>query len=91
MKFKVQLNGTNENPYHKFGLSQNPFPQLAKYEYTHWILQAQKLGGDPIPNTQYIRDTLKGFTNEFIELCCKKYVLGEYVTFEVEFPLETQT
>jgi len=88
MKFRVQLNGMNENPYHKFGLSQNPFPQIAKYEYTHWILQVQKLGGDPIPNTQYIRDILKGCTKEFIDVCCQRFNPGKYVTFEVEFPDE---
>jgi hypothetical protein len=87
MRLKVCLNGTTENPYHRFGLSQNPFPQIAKYEYTKACLQLQKLGGDPIPNERYIRDTLAGFSNEFIELCCKQFMPGEYVTFEVEFSL----
>jgi hypothetical protein len=89
MRFKVELNGTNENPYHRFGLSQNPFPQIAKHEFAQHMLQIQKLGGDPIPNTQYIRDTLKGFTNEFINGCCEHFIPGQYVTFEMEYPDET--
>lgn len=29
---KISLNGTDSNPWHKLGLTQNPFPQLARYE-----------------------------------------------------------
>lgn len=82
----VQLNGTDENPYHKWGLRQNPFPQIARYETLGAVLNMQKLGGDPIPDVQYIRDTLRGYEPEFIELCCSRYKKGEYVQFKVEFP-----
>lgn len=83
IKIRVELNGTSENPWHKMGLTQNPIPQLAKYELDRACLIVQKLGGDPIPNTDYIRETLKGFSPEFTELCCAKFVPGETVKFEV--------
>lgn len=84
MRFKVALNGTDENPYYRFGLSQNPFAQDAKY--SECLLRVQKLGGDPIPNEEYIRETLKGFSEEFIDGCCERFRKGEYVEFFVEFP-----
>ena len=85
MTIKVSLNGTNSNPFHAFGLTQNPFPQIAEHEYAGACLRLQKLGGDPIPNVEYIRETLKGFSEEFVELCCKQFVPGKYVTFDVEW------
>lgn len=86
MLMKVALNGTNENPYHKYGLTQNPFPQLANAEYQSGCLRVQSLGGDPIPNVEYIREKLEGMTEEFIDLCCSQFRKGEYVTFMVSFP-----
>lgn len=82
---RVELNGTDANPWHKMGLTQNPIPQLGVYEYDLAILTVQSLGGDPIPNTDYIREKLKGFSPEFIELCCSQFTKGERVCFEVEF------
>ena len=43
MELLVELNGTSENPYHKMGLTQNPFPQTAKYDL-HSELAADVLG-----------------------------------------------
>lgn len=83
--FTVSLNGTNENPYHKWGLTQNPFPQIGKYEYDRYEEIVRSLGGDPIPDTDYIRKKLKGFHPDFIELCCNKFIKGEYVSFTVYF------
>jgi len=82
---KVELNGTNKNPYHKFGLSQDPFPQISEYEKSRACLRLQSLGGNPIPDVEYIRDTLKEFSDEFVNLCCLRFKKGEYVTFEVEY------
>jgi hypothetical protein len=80
---RVSLNGTSENPWHKWGLSQNPFPQIGHYEQ---CLALQKLGGDPIPNEQYIWDTLRGhFTDDFIDFVVSKYRPGEMVRFTVTF------
>jgi hypothetical protein len=88
MKIIVHLNGTDENPWHRWGLHQNPFPQIAKHEYQAGMMRLQKLGGDPIPNTDYIRETLKGFDPEFVDLLCKMYHPGEMVKFEVSWPDE---
>jgi hypothetical protein len=88
LKLRVELNGTNENPYHKFHLKQNPFPQLGRYEYDRQCLHLQKLGGDPIPNVEYIRNHLKGWPDEFVDLCCSQFKPGEYVEFDVYFSEE---
>jgi len=80
---EVVLNGTDTNPFHRFGCTQNPFPQSGEYASVGNTLKLQSLGGDPIPNTQYIRDTLKGFSSEFVELCCKNFKPGELVRFTV--------
>lgn len=87
MKYRltVVLNGTNENPYHRLGLTQNPFPQIAKYEWLASERCLAKLGGDPIPNEAYIRETLQRFSPEFVDLCCKKFQPGKLVRFDVEF------
>lgn len=86
MIIKVVLNGTDENPWHLYGLSQNPFPQIAKAEVSGLLLHLAALGGDPIPNVEYIRGYLKGWSDEFVELCCAKYEQGKMVEFHVEFP-----
>ena len=85
MKLLVELNGTDENPYHGLGLTQNPFPQIAEYRYTADVLHLQKLGGDPIPDMAYIRKHLEGWKPEFVDLCCEKFKKGELVKFTVEF------
>lgn len=84
---RVELNGTDENPWHRMGLTQNPFPQIAKAEYDSKCLHLQALGGNPIPDTDYIRNHLKGWNEEFIELCCSKFEKGKVVKFRVEFPV----
>lgn len=87
MKLRIVLNGSAENPFHHWGLTQNPFPQIGTYELARACLQLQKLGGDPITDTNYIRQILDGhFTKEFIEFVCSKFKPGEIVRFEVEFP-----
>lgn len=84
-KLRVCLNGTTTNPFHKFGLSQNPFPQTGRYEADRFSLVLQKLGGDPIPNTAYIREVLQGFSDEFVDLCCARFVPGKYVEFDLSW------
>jgi hypothetical protein len=83
---KIILNGTDENPFHRMGLTQNPFPQLAKAEWDAATLRLQSLAGDPIPNTDYIRERLDGFfVKEFIDMCCDRFVKGEKVEFHVNW------
>jgi hypothetical protein len=82
----VRLNGTDKNPFHPFGLNQNPFPQISKQEYVGYVLHIQALGGDPIPDTDYIRNHLKGWDPGFVEGLCSRFVKGEMAEFLVEFP-----
>lgn len=89
MKLNVKLNGTDKNPYAIFGLTQNPFPQTADARYDLACLHMQYLAGPPIPKDnaeQYIRDVLRAFSKEFVDLCVSKYKPGEYVEFDVHFP-----
>lgn len=84
----IRLNGTSENPYARWGMSHNPFPQIAKYEHTASIIALQKLGGEPIPHDryeQYIRKMLRGlWTDEFIDRVVKAFRPGEYLTLSVK-------
>lgn len=84
----VHLNGTPENPFHKLGLTQNPFPQIAEHKWSGACLRMQSLGGDPIPHdtySEYIRERLKGFSEELIGLCISRFQPGKYVTLEVSW------
>jgi TorA maturation chaperone TorD len=47
------------------------------------MLHLARLDGDPIPDTDYIRNHLRGWSPEFIELCCKQFRKGELVAFDV--------
>jgi len=85
MQLRVTLNGTDRNPWHRWGLTQNPFPQLGKAEYDAHCLRLQSLGGDPIPDTDYIRKVLEGWSPEFVELCCQRFKKGAIVQFHVAF------
>lgn len=88
----VGLNGTDTNPYHKLGLTRNPFPELGKSEWDAAELQMHKLGGDPIPQDNpeaYIREVLAGFSSEFVDLCVQNFRPGKYVKFKVFWPRES--
>lgn len=85
MRLTVHLNGTNENPWHKYGLTQNPFPQIAEYRYSAACLQMQALDGEPIKSLYDIHQRLRGWSEEFIELCCDAYIPGESVSFCTTF------
>lgn len=89
MLLKVSLNGTEQNSFAAYGVSQNPFPQIASYELQAHIMNLQKLGGPPIPKDNaegYIREVLKGWSEEFISICLNKFVIGAYVKFDVDVP-----
>lgn len=82
---KVTLNGTERNPYERFGLQQNPFPQIAKTELYAQDMAINSLGGQPLDSIDDIRTRLNPrlFSDEFVNLCCEKFVKGEMVTFTV--------
>jgi hypothetical protein len=81
MKIKITINGTDTNPHLRYGLIQNPFPQIAKAEYNWLDTAINSLAGDPVKDVADIRRRLRGCSEEFINLVCNKYVPGEKVTF----------
>jgi hypothetical protein len=98
MRLPVSLNGTATNPFIRFGLTINPFPSIALAAYDFGLTAnplaaydagVRQLGAEPIPPERaeaYIRETLAGFSAEFVDLCISQYRPGEYVTFGVTFP-----
>lgn len=83
MKMVVRLNGTNGNPYHKMGLTMNPFPQHGQAEHNEMDMRIQALAGDPIKDTNDLKKRLAGFTQEFIDICLREFVPGKMVEFTV--------
>jgi hypothetical protein len=80
---KVRLNGTNENPWHKFSLTCNP---IGKAEWDAGQRALASLDGDPLLGEEDIRARLKGrVSNELIELCVSQFKPGKRVEFEFWF------
>ena len=89
MILRVNLNGTAVNPFERYGLKQNPFPQIAKAELDGAMRQLNRLGAEPIPPGNYkehIREVLAGWSEEFIEGCIARYMPGQMVKFDVRLP-----
>src|SRR5206468_330458 len=86
LRLRVELNGTDRNPYHKLGLTQNPFPQIAEHRYSGACLRLQSLGGEPCDPAK-IRRVLAGWEPAFVEELCRRWRPGEIVKFEVTFPV----
>jgi hypothetical protein len=82
----VTLNGSDKNPWYMYGLTANPFPQIAKAEYTTADRMLRELDSDPLTSTDDIRRILKGCDEKFIELCCEKFVPGQRIKFQVNWP-----
>jgi hypothetical protein len=80
---RVALNGTEKNPFHQWGFTHNPFPQIATAQYAPFCMRVQELAGDPIPDIAYIREKLKGWHPDFVQRCCSEFRKGEYVKFRV--------
>jgi hypothetical protein len=85
MKVNVVLNGTDTNPFHKFGLKRNPFPQIARAEYAAANDLLARLEAEPIKDTSELRSRLDGCSDEFIDLCCAQFKPGEMARFTIEF------
>lgn len=83
--YTVRLNGTDENPYEKWGLRANPFPQIGKAEWAVHERTLNMLAAEPIPDVEFLRQRLAGFSKEFVELCCGQFRKGEIVTFDVSW------
>jgi hypothetical protein len=86
IELNVTINGTDMNPWHRFGLRQNPFPQTGKAEYAAGERQLASLDGDPVRTADDIRQRLAGFDPEFIEGVIQRWQPGRRVRFKIVFP-----
>ena len=88
-KLRVRLNGTGTNPFEKMGLTQNPFPQLARAECMAGETALNRLAAEPIPHNRYeehIRAVLRGVVSEELaQLCVDRFEPGIIAQFTVEF------
>lgn len=82
----VTINGTDVNSWNRWGLRQNPFPQVGLAEFDAGERQIHSLNGEPVRSEEDIRKRLHGFSAEFIDLCVAEYRPGQRVSFKVEFP-----
>ena len=82
---KVTINGTNKNPFIRLGLTCNPFPQLGEYSLDAGEHPVNLLASTQIVSTSQIQSILKGFTPEFVNLCCHKFAPDEVVEFTVHW------
>jgi hypothetical protein len=90
-KFTVTLNGTAENPYTRMGFTQNPFPQIAKVEYSRLNQALAVLAFRPMPTAEHLLATLKELgcaSAEFINSCLANYEPGQRTSFVASFPDE---
>jgi hypothetical protein len=86
IELNVTINGTGMNPWHRFGLRQNPFPQTGKAEYAAGERQLASLDGDPVRTADDIRERLAGFAPEFVEGVIQRWQPGRRVRFKIVFP-----
>jgi len=84
-EFKVRVNGTKEYLYGAYGLKCNPFPQVAKHEYSKLnsvLMELEK----PIKDKEHLLKILKGGNKEFVELCLRYYEPGKVTEFIIKLP-----
>ncbi len=86
IELNVTINGTDMNPWHRFGLRQNPFPQIGKAEYAAGERKLASLDGDPVRTADDIRERLAGFDPEFVEGVIQRWQPGHRVRFKIVFP-----
>jgi hypothetical protein len=86
IELNVTINSTDMNPWHRFGLRQNPFPQTGKAEYAAGERQLASLDGDPVRTADDIRERLAGFDPEFVEGVIQRWQPGHRVRFKIVFP-----
>ena len=82
---KVIINGTNKSVFAGLGLTCNPFPQIGKYETDSRERRIKLLSSTQIVSTSQIQSILKGFTPEFVNLCCHKFTPDEVVELTVHW------
>jgi hypothetical protein len=86
IELNVAINGADMNPWHRFGLRQNPFPQTGKPEYAAGERKLASLDGDPVRTADDIRERLAGFDPGFVEGVIQRWQPGRRVRFKIVFP-----
>lgn len=86
VRVTVRLNGTDENPYHRWGLTQNPFPQIARTEYAALDRLLNNLAAEPIRDEAHLRERMRGADQAFVDECCRRFRKGAIAEFVLEFP-----
>jgi hypothetical protein len=91
IELNVTINGTGMNPWHRFGLRQNPFPQTGKAQYAAGERKLASLDGDPVRTADDIRERLAGFGPAFVEGVIQRWQPGHRVRFKIVFPAGRST
>jgi hypothetical protein len=84
----VTINGTDANPWARYQLKANPFPQIAKAEYEGAERALASLDGEPVTSAEDIRARLRGFSEEFVAGCIARWQPGKRISFRVSFPAD---
>jgi hypothetical protein len=87
--FDVTLNGSNRNPYERYGLERNPFPALPDASIHPSVNGClADLAARPIVDAADLRQrlTAAGASTEFVEGCVARFQPGRTVRFTVSFP-----
>lgn len=88
IELTITINGTDANPWHRYNLRQNPFPQLGRAEYDAAERQLASLDGDPIRDADDIRSRLTGFAPEFVDGIIARWEPGKRIRFQFTCPEE---
>jgi hypothetical protein len=86
VRITVTINGGPINIWNQHQLQANPFPQIPRAEYGTANRMLRELDSDPITDVSEIRNILDGCDKEFIDLCCRLFIYGERIRFDVEWP-----
>ena len=86
IELNVTINGTGINPWQRFGLRQNPFPQTGKAQYAAGERKLASLDGDPVRTADDIRERLAGFDPAVVEGIIQRWQPGHRVRFKIVFP-----
>lgn len=91
MKITIILNGTDTNPFLKYGLLMNPFPAIPKRQYAAVNLALARLAAEPLSGPDDIRRILEPVVTgaageQLIAACCEMFKKGERVEFDVTYP-----
>lgn len=84
--FSFSINGTDANPFERYGLSQNPFSSIGKYEYDRVAIALNSLGGEPIKAKDDFFQRLRPHViDEMIENISSLWVPGKMVKVKLYF------